>query len=712
MKRYWKLALLVGLVLNSCAWLNRPALAPTATPPPTATAEPGQMEALPPRATLPPTPTQTLTPTPLTPTPTPTPLPPALQGTPYFQPAEIIAAENAAQLARLARWGRGNINQTALSPDGATLAAATDLGIYLFAADSLEQQRFIPTDISLECIAFSPDGLTLATGSNDGILLWDLASGQATLELAGDPHDFVNALAFSPDGSLLASATFMSPQRFAFENEDVDTIDIWDPLSGELLQSLVGMVNYTSDALAFSLDGKYLAAGQTNSDLNNRLGLIVVWDVGTWGEVGRCVEKVRAVYPGSLAFSPDGETLAFPANEVGIILWNTASDAMISIPSFEAGWVYSLAFSRDGKLLAAGTQEGEIVLWDVALNQPVHTLHAEGGAVDSLIFSSDGQLLFSSAEIGLSVWDVGAGILVGSNLAHTPPGAVISFSPDGSRLATYTADLVTIWDAASGQPLQQFSGGEYAVISPDWSLLAAVSVEDRGILLLYDLNSGQLLRQISNDSNLAEISGMAFSPDGGVLAQVEYSFRQILLLWDTATGALLHTIQGENPFSDVLAISPDGQTLATVSYYLDDPPDNPNGKAIHFWDLASGAELEALRLGAGNIRALAYSPDGSLLAVQTFGEIILWEVGSRAVLHTLEYKINGSLAFSPDGRLLAAGGWSSDPLLTLWDVAAGVQVASLAGHNLDTTGLAFSPDGRRLVSTAAEGAILVWGLRP
>ena len=120
--------------------------------------------------------------------------------------AVVISPQNAAQVVELARWGKGTVNKIALSPDGHLLVVASSVGIYLYDARTLEEVRFIETNIWVNSVAFSPDGQTLASGAGDGtVRLWRVADGALLRTLAGHTG-WVESVAFSPDGQTLASA--------------------------------------------------------------------------------------------------------------------------------------------------------------------------------------------------------------------------------------------------------------------------------------------------------------------------------------------------------------------------------------------------------------------------------------------------------------------------------------------------------------------------
>src|ERR1051325_8257869 len=147
----------------------------------------------PPAATITPFPTRVL------PTSTATPPPSVLAGTPVFLPGTAITIDNLNRLAPLARWGKGNVVQVELSPDGQTTAVATPIGVYLYDSESFEEMGFIESKGWLNSIAFSPDGKLLALGSLDGSIQVLQRSDTSVQKTFNSPLGSITSLAFSPD---------------------------------------------------------------------------------------------------------------------------------------------------------------------------------------------------------------------------------------------------------------------------------------------------------------------------------------------------------------------------------------------------------------------------------------------------------------------------------------------------------------------------------
>lgn len=534
-------------------------------------------------------------------------------------------------------------------------------------------------------VAYSPDGTLLASASaDDTIRLWEAENGKLVREW-NTRQEAVNDVAFSPDGTLLASA-----------GED-RTIRVWDVESGAPVGQALEGHGAKASAVAFSPDGKLLASSAADRTIR-------IWDVASRVLL---YSPLPTIDEGAmnLRFSPDGKTLAMGSTSGDVGLWDVASGTQrVEIPNGTR--LTSIAYSPNGKFLAVTNNAFAIRLMDATTGQFVGEPFV--GHTDiprSVAFSPDGKILASASEDRtIRLWDVASRAPLGEPLrGHTDAVYSIAFHPNGRTLASAGYDgTVRLWGLQGTQRLSLSLRGHKDIVnaiaySPDGKQIASASRD--GTVRVWDVASGEPALQ-SLEGHRAAVSAVAYSPDGTRLASA--SIDKTIRLWDTATGNLLQTLRGHSGAVQAVAFSPDGKTVASGGY------DNTTRR----WDVASGKEIgEPLRGRTDVVNSLAFSPDGKTLAAGTFGVIWLWDltgdtpVGRRLDGHTL---MVWALAFSPDGKTLASG--SDDKTIRVWDVESAASGQELRGHLGGVFGLAFSPDGKTLASASQDRTVWLWNV--
>ena len=419
---------------------------------------------------------------------------------------------------------------------------------------------------------------------------------------------------------------------------------MWEVATGKQRNTLQGEPPCVN-SLAFSPDGKTLAfIGSTLqlADLTAAHPRIIaaVTRLGSRGMVGSGREAIFTGDVGVVAFAPDGKTLAYAQNDA-IELLDAISGKSYKILRGHPGFLRALAWSADGRTLAAcsTTQEkmSEVRLWGLNPAEERHPLEARDAW--GFAFSPDGKTVaLGRRDGGLTICDPIHGtpftILKGKGERVLPLG----YSADGKRLVSINekeAGGTVVWDVPGGRPLSSISTGRICALSPDGQLVAGGS---DGILKLWDAATGQELATFSSMSQ--GVLPVAFSPDGSVLASGEE--KGIVRFWDVASREERRVLSAYVKQVRWLAFSPDGKALASVG----------EGGVVKLWELPSGRQRFAIDQHEDTVFCVAFSRDGRNLAVSGSRTVTIWDTVTGQQRLVLPEEGPGMVDFSPDGSLL------------------------------------------------------------
>jgi WD40 repeat protein/uncharacterized caspase-like protein len=387
-----------------------------------------------------------------------------------------------------------------------------------------------------------------------------------------------------------------------------------------------------------------------------------------------------------------------------------------------SNWVSSIAFSPDGKTLASGGYDFKVVLWDISTGKELRTFEHKQ-IIDSVCFSPDGRVLASgSADTTIKLWDVSSGALL-STLDANSRVLSIAFSPDGKMLAAGGADKdahdravpsLKIWDVPGRKLLRTLpglSGWIHSVaFSPDSNTIAVGGYD--GKITLWDLTKPAELPRPVGAHGVCKVA-VAFSPDGQTLASGtplkmageaacpgaadERSDDGVIKLWHLSTREF-RPLPGHSP----IAFSADGKSIADIG----------NDGSIKLWNASTLSPIANLPgHHPKNVLAMAFSREGTLASSSDDKTIKLWNVATQK--ETLALKPHArrihSIAFGLDGKVIGSGG--SDSTIKVWDLSTGSGLRSFKGHTDYVLSVAISPDGQTLASGSLDKTVKLWDLQ-
>jgi WD40 repeat protein/serine/threonine protein kinase len=327
-------------------------------------------------------------------------------------------------------------------------------------------------------------------------------------------------------------------------------------------------------------------------------------------------------------------------------------------------------------------------------------LFGHTSSVTSVSFSPDGSRIASASffDKTVKIWDARTGLSLLELEGHADLVTSVSFSPDCSQVASGSWDNnVRIWDAKSGRSLLELKGhiGRVTSVSfsPDGSRIASGS--DDKTVRIWDAKTGVSMLELKGHTG--RVSSVSFSPDGSRIASG--SWDNTVTIWDTKSGRGVLDLKGHTQSVNSVSFSPDGNRIATGS----------DDKTVRIWDPKSSQSLLELKGHTGWVSSVSFSPDGSRIATGSGDNTVrIWDAKTGVSLLELKGHTDRvlSVSFSPDGSRIASA--SEDNTVGIWDAKSGQSMLELKGQTGRVLSVSFSPDGSRIASASEDNTVTIW----
>jgi WD40 repeat protein/serine/threonine protein kinase len=565
----------------------------------------------------------------------------------------------------------------------------------------------------------------LTGGDDDRVRLWNLA-GPGCVRTITNGAGAVNAVALTAD------------RRFGLAGGPDGGILVWDLRDGSCVRTLRGH-RFHVLALAVSDDGRLAFSG-------GRDRTVRIWDLVS----GALLQKLEGHQAdiSAVAINVHG-TRAVSASHDGMLrLWDIPAGTCVRVLGGHTDWIRSVTVDANGAIAVSGGSDRTVRMWDLNSGVCLRTLSVPDRDVTAVAMSGDASLVLScGGGDGIHVWRLGSRGERAPFVLSMPLGATAARSleekvhglrtaaerhlgeGDYSQAAQVIARareipgyrqnsglLKLLGQAASGGRICGFRGAwQVHMIQPEHGRtlsLAPLPHGDRflngqgdGTVCLWSAEEGKCLEVFQGHSK--PVRALAVSADGRrALSSAEFPDRE-LRVWDLAAGQCLRVLEAKWAGATSLGLSHDGRYAVTNAGHAQD-------KRAHFYaiDLESGNDIQRMDADTVPPKMIALCPDGELIAASGWSPgVALYDLNRHGWRrHSLEGHSGAiaCLAFSPEGRRLLSG--SADRTLRIWDVETAALVRSLEGHSDWISCLAVSPDGQWALSGSNDGTIRLWKL--
>ncbi|MEO1520684.1 MAG: TIR domain-containing protein [Cyanobacteria bacterium J06633_2] len=576
---------------------------------------------------------------------------------------------------------------------------------------------------TVNAIAFSSDGELIASASDDNtVLVWN-SDGSLALEAPLPHDDQVRDVRFFSDGQQLITASADK------------TVKIWNVADGQLIQTLEH--DSAVRTVSVSPDGTHLVSGTIEGQLNlwNLSGELLhtlQHSHGAVNEVNFSPNSQTFVSAGSdrtakvwnlngdllstlsghgdhiwsVHFSPDGNKIATASSDDTVRLW-TKSGELIRILHGHTNWIMSVRFSPNGEMIATASDDNTVRIWSLE-GTLFKTYSGLIGGVKSAQFAPDNQMLAAGGSDGTIRLYSLRGALVEVLQGHRSSLNGVRFTPDGETIAsTGTDETIRLWnrDGTLRKILRYTDGLRNVNISREQTFMITASYDNT--MQFWDM--GAVFNEVDPtpehifEGHTSTVWNLSISPNSDLIASA--SADGTVRLWDL-DGTLLNTIDAHDPEAIDVSFMREGDRFVSVG---------ADG-LVKVWDL-EGNLLQTLEGHRGWINALYHHPDGSMFATASSDKTVIiwkWDEETERFQQEPHHILEGhddwvwDVAFSADGRLLASSG--RDGWINLWSPEDGQRIATLQEHQDWVRAVSFHPNGKTLASASADTTMILWDL--